>query len=417
MLQSKLFGKTQKFSSREDISINEYFLQKAGFITKTAAGIYSFLPLGFRVLKKIEGVIRKEMEKIGGQEILMPALHPKEYWKKTGRWETMDDLYKLRVNNKEFALGPTHEEIVVPLAKNFIQTYKDLPLYLFQIQTKFRKEKRAKSGLLRQREFIMKDLYSFHENEKDLDVYYEIVKKSYFEIFKKIGIKNYTYLTYASGGSFSKYSHEFQVITKAGEDTIFICEKCKIAINKEIINETFACPICGNKNLKQEKAIEIGNIFKLKTKFSEPFQLYFTDKNGEKKLVQMGCYGIGLGRLMGTIVELFHDEAGILWPKIVAPFDVHLIPIGTQKNIDKTAKKLYDTLKKEKIEVLYDDRKNKSVGEILKDCDLIGIPIRIIVSEKTLKENSVELKERNKKVKKLIRISNLIKILKNLLIL
>jgi len=413
MLQSKLFFETRKEVSKEEKSKNATLLIRAGFIDKLSSGVYSFLPLGFRVLKKIENIIRNEMQEIGGQELLMPAMHPKENWQKTNRWETMDDLFKLKTDSQEFALGPTHEEVIVPLAKKFIKTYKDLPLYLFQIQTKFRNEKRAKSGLLRGKEFLMKDLYSFHTSEEDLDSYYEIVKGAYSKIFKKVGIAKFTYLTYASGGSFSKYSHEFQTITSAGEDIIYICQNCNLAINKEIKAENPYCPNCKSKNFIEKKAIEVGNIFKLKTKFSEPFDLYFSDKDGSKKLVQMGCYGIGLGRLLGTIVEIHSDKDGIIWPKSVAPFMVHLIPLDLKdQKIRKVSEKLYQELLKNNIDVLYDDRIEKSIGEKFVDCDLIGIPFRIILSKKTLEKSSIEIKERKSKIKRLIKIKSFINYLK-----
>ena len=423
MLQSKLFSKTIREAPKDEKSINAQLLVKAGFIDRLASGIYTFLPLGYKVIKKIETIIKEEMEEIGGQELLLPALHPKEIWQKTGRWETMEDLYKLRAGKGEFALGPTHEEVVVPLAKKFIQTYKDLPTFLFQIQTKFRKEKRAKSGLLRGREFLMKDLYSFHTSETDLDEYYEKVKGAYFNILKRVGIAERTYLTYASGGTFSKYSHEFQTTTSAGEDIIYICQKCGQAVNKEIKPETPRCPNCQGKLFKREKAVEVGNIFKLKTKFSEPFGLYFTDRQGQKKLVQMGCYGIGLGRLMGTVVEIFHDEKGIIWPKEVAPFQIHLIELESRNSklhtppppshprggplVRSIAEKIYQNLLKGKSEVLYDDRNDRSAGEKFADCDLIGIPTRIVISERTLKQSSVEFKKRNEKKTKLVKISNI----------
>ena len=403
MYQSELFAKVNREAPSEEKSINAILLQRAGFIYKLSAGIYGFLPLGFKVLKKIEGIIREEMNKIGGQELVLPALHPKDLWLKTGRWNTMDDLYKLKEQKKEFALGPTHEEIITPLARNFIRSEKDLPLYLYQIQLKFRKEARAKSGLLRTKEFLMKDLYSFHKDENDLDEYYEKIKEAYFRIFERVGIKkDKLYLTYASGGTFSKYSHEFQVLTEAGEDTIYICKKCGVAINKEIKEETPVCPNCGGNDFGVRKAIEVGNIFKLKDKFSKVFGLHFVDKQGNKKLVQMGCYGIGLGRLMGTIVELNYDSKGIIWPKTLSPFQAHIIPIKSghhkeiDKKIEKVSQKLYSELESEGLEVLYDDREHKSPGEKFAEADLIGIPYRLVLSKKTIEKDSIEIKERGK---------------------
>jgi prolyl-tRNA synthetase len=408
MRQSLLFTKTQKKFPKGEKSKNSQLLIRAGFIDKLAAGVFTFLPLGFLVLKKIENIIRQEMQKIGGQEILMPALHPKELWLKTGRWRTLDVLFKLKGrDNKEYALGATHEEILVPIVKKFLFSYKDLPIFVYQIQEKFRDELRPKSGLLRAKEFLMKDLYSFHTNEKDLNKYYEKVTKAYFKIFERCKIKDRTYLTLASGGTFSKYSHEFQTVTPGGEDTIFICKKCNLAINKEIKPEMKKCPDCGSVNFRKEKAIEVANIFKLGMKYSTPFGLTFVNKNGEKSPVIMGCYGIGLGRLMGAIVEVWHDKKGIIWPKEVAPFSVHLIPIKDNQKVKRAAEKIYKNLEQNKIEVLYDDRGDKTPGEKLIDCDLIGIPIRLVVSEKTLSKNSVEIKKRAKEKKTLIKLSRL----------
>ena len=395
MRQSKLFGKTIKEVPKDETSVNAQLLLRGGFVDKSMAGVYNYLPLGLRTLRKIENIIREEMNAIGGQEILMPALQKKEDWKITGRWE-IDVMMKVKTFfDKEYGLGWTHEEVVTPLAKKYIKSYKDFPFSVYQIQTKFRSEKRAKSGILRGREFSMKDLYSFHTDEKDLDKYYDLVKNAYFKIFDKVNIKNKTYLTYASGGDFSKYSHEFQALSSAGEDTIYICEKCGIAINKELVeNNQPECPQCKNKNLKEEKAIETGNIFKLKTKFTEAFNFKFLDENGKENLVLMGCYGIGPSRLMGTIVELFNDQNGIIWPKSIAPYQVHLVHLGNKEEVIKETEKIYDALQKEKIKVLYDDR-NESAGVKFKDSDLIGIPLRIVVSEKTIAKNSVEVKRRD----------------------
>ncbi|MBW6440867.1 prolyl-tRNA synthetase [Patescibacteria group bacterium] len=395
MKQSKLFGKTTKEIPKDETSINAQYLIRGGFIDKSMAGVYTYLPLGKRVLSKIENIIREEMDAIGGQEILMPALQKKEDWLITGRWD-IDVMMKVKTYfDKEYGLGWTHEEVVTPLAKKYARSYKDFPFSLYQIQTKFRSEKRAKSGILRGREFSMKDLYSFHTNEEDLNQFYEQSKKAYFKIFDRVGIKDKTYLTFAAGGDFSKYSHEFQTLTSAGEDIIYICNKCKIAINQEIIADLKnCCPECGNKNLNKKKAIETGNIFKLRRRFSEAFNFKFSDENGKENVVMMGCYGMGPSRLMGTIVELLNDEKGIIWPKSVAPYQVHLVYLGDDKVVLKEAEKIYESLQKEKIEVLYDDR-NESAGVKFKDSDLIGVPLRIVVSNKTLKNDSVEIKKRN----------------------
>lgn len=417
MLQSKLFYKTTKNKTADAESVSHDLLHRAGFLDQLMAGVYTFSPLGFRVFKNIESIIRRYMEEIGGQEILMPVLQPKENWIKTGRWNTLDVLFKVKSGgDKEYALGPTHEEIVAPLAKKFVFSYRDLPFSLFQIQTKFRDELRAKSGILRTREFIMKDLYSFHASQADLDTHYKVVAKSYEKIFKECGIGNITYRTLASGGSFSKYSDEFQTITEAGEDIIYICNKCGIAINKEIKAENKQCPQCGKEEFEEKKAVEVGNIFKLGKKYSEPFDLKFTDRDAHDKPVLMGCYGIGLGRVMGAIVEANHDERGIIWPKSVAPFLVHLIQIENKPKVTKAAEKIYEEFinngQDGDTTVLYDDRQNKSVGEKFAEADLLGIPYRIIISEKTLTKNSVELKERGKEKVTLVKIKQIAKYLK-----
>ncbi len=407
MKQSQLFTKTIKELPKDETSYNAQTLIRAGFIDKVAAGVYSFLPLGLRVINKIKDIIRLEMEALGGQEISLPALSPKEPWQTSGRFESLDILFKLgAADSKEYVLNPTHEEVVVPLAKKFILSYKDLPFSVFQIQTKFRNEKRAKAGLMRGREFLMKDLYSFHTNQEDLDLFYEKALVSYRRIFETLGLGDKTYLTYASGGSFSKYSHEFQTLSKAGEDLIYICDKCRVAINREIIDDQDSCPSCGNKDLREEKAIEVANIFKLGTNYSKPFSLNYKDSEGKSETVIMGCYGMGLSRVMGTIVEENNDEKGIVWPENVAPFKLHLISLSENEE----AEKLYNILRAKGIEVLYDDR-DVSAGAKFADSDLIGCPYRLIISSKTLKESKLELKLRTEKDSKLVTEEEVINIL------
>ena len=403
MLQSELFTKASRNFPKDEEAVNAKLLTRAGFVEKVSAGVYSFLPLGLRVLRKIEKIIRDEMERVGGKEILMPVLHPKENWETTHRWKVFDVLYKLKSREgKEFALGPTHEEIVVPLVKKFVNSYKDLPVYLYQIQDKFRDELRVKSGLLRGREFLMKDFYSFHTSEGDLDSFYEKMKKAYTQVFSRVHLQ--TKVVKASGGTFSKYSHEFQVLTPVGEDTVFYCEKCDFAENKEIaeVREGNACPDCGGK-IKVSQGIEVGNIFKLGTKFSKDFELIYKDEKGKENLVWIGCYGIGVSRLMGAIVEIFHDERGIIWPETVAPYVSHLIELGEGK-----AKKLYHDLQKSGIDVLYDDR-NMSHGEKLTEADIIGIPLRLVQSEKT--GAKVEVRKRSEKKTALMTVSQVVKLL------
>src|SRR3989338_8439771 len=372
MLQSKLFYKTTKNKTAGTESVSHDLLVRAGYVDQLMAGVYSFLPLGFKVLKNVEAIIRRNMEEIGGQEVLLPVLQPKENWVKTNRIEIEKEIiFRLQGNgDKEYILGPTHEEVITPLAKKFVFSYRDLPMHVFQIQDKLRDELRPKSGLLRVKEFWMKDLYSFHANQADLDAYYEVAAKAYEKIFKECGIGKLTYRTLASGGSFSKYSDEFQMLTEAGEDLIYICKKCNIAINKEIKGENAKCPKCGNGEFEDKKSVEVGNIFKLATKYSLPFDLKFTDRDGHDKPVLMGCYGIGLGRLLGTIVEASHDEKGIIWPKSVAPFLVHLIHLGADKKTKTSAEKLYKSLQENNIQVLWDDRESKQAGEKFADSDL-----------------------------------------------
>jgi len=411
MYQSKLFTKTSKQAPADEVSFNAKALIQSGFINKEMAGVYDFLPLGLRVLEKIIAIIRDEMNKIGGQEVLLTALQNPELWKKTNRWDdaVYDVWFKTKLkNDADLGLATTHEEPLTNLMKKHISSYKDLPKYAYQFQTKFRNETRAKSGLIRLREFIMKDLYSFHADEKDLDVYYEKAKQAYVNIFNRVGIGEETYLTFASGGTFSKYSHEFQTLTEAGEDTIYICDKCHIALNREIIEDVkHKCTECGNDKLREAKAVEVGNIFKLKTKYSKPLGLSYMNEEGKPHDVVMGCYGIGPQRLMGTIVEVHHDEKGIIWPEAIAPFKVHLISL----NKNEEGEKIYNSLVKAGVEVLFDDRA-LTPGEKFADSDLIGLPYRIIVSEKSLKAGGVEMKKRTESKGKIIDAEKIIQELK-----
>jgi len=412
MRQSQLFTKTIKESPKDETSFNAQILMRGGFIDKLQAGVYSFLPLGLKVHNKICNIIREEMNAIGGQEIFMPALTPKEIWQTTNRWDNFDALFKFKGgDDKEFALGATHEEVITPLMKKHIFSYKELPCFVYQIQTKFRNELRARSGLIRGREFSMKDLYSFHTTEEDLNEYYKLAQKAYFNIFERCGLIDRTYLTFASGGAFSKYSHEFQAVCGTGEDTIYICDACNIAVNKEIIEEQKICPGCGNKKLREERAIEVGNIFKLGTRFSKAFNFKFTTEMGEKKDVIMGCFGTGPSRLMGTIAEILNDKKGIIWPEEIAPFKAHLIEVKSKKEeVKKAGERIYNDLQIKGIEVLYDDREI-GAGEKFADADLIGCPFRIVISEKTLEKDCVEVKRRNSDKAELIKINEIVKLL------
>ncbi len=405
MRLTKLFTKTGRSTNDEIRAVSHALLIKAGFIHQEMAGVYTLLPLGVRVLNKINNLVRREMDIIGGQEVLMPILQPKDNWLKTGRWKNFDVLFKLKSNHSktEYALGPTHEEIAIPLVKSFLSSYKSLPFAIYQIQTKFRDEKRAKSGIIRGREFGMKDMYSFHENQEDLHLFYNEVKDSYLKIFKECGIE--AKVTKASGGDFSdKHSHEFMAISEAGEDLILACKRCSYAENSEISNlkEGDSCPECKNE-ISAYKSIEIGNIFDLSDKFSKDFNLEYIDKDGHKKMPVSGCYGLGTTRLIGSIVENSHDEAGIIWPKSIAPFEIHLISLD---GAEKESEKIYQELISREVEVLYDDRQDKGAGEKFNDADLIGIPLRVVVSKKTIDKDSLEVKERSSKKEKIVPIKD-----------
>ena len=409
MRQSQLFGQTLRENPKDETSINAQLLERGGFVYKNSAGVYSYLPLGFRVLEKIANIIREEMNAINGQEMFMPALVEKKYLDATGRWDVPIGFEAKGKNEKtaNFVMGWTHEEVLTAIATKYINSYKDLPLAAYQIQTKFRNEPRAKSGLLRGREFIMKDLYSFHSSEADFWNYYEKVKAAYFKIFNRCGLKSI--YTIAPGGVFTSSStHEFQVISSVGEDTILFCSKCEYAENKEIskLKNGGKCPKCEGK-IRMESTIEVGNLFPLGTKYSKAFNLQFINLKGKKEYVTMGSYGIGLGRVMGTAVEIHHDNRGIIWPNTIAPFKVHLIeiPAKSESFVKKQAEKIYKDLIDKGIEVLYDDRDDKTAGEKFIDADLIGIPWRVVVSQKTLGKDSFELKQRNQKRTKLVKIS------------
>jgi prolyl-tRNA synthetase len=395
MKYTQLFTKTSKNNISDTDSLNAKLLTQAGFISQEISGVYNYLPLGLKVLRKIENIIRQEMDKIGGQEILMPSLSSLDNWAKSKR-DTMDILFHL----DNLILNPTHEELVTPLVKKFVFSYKDLPTAVYQIQTKFRNEPRAKSGLLRGREFVMKDLYSFHTNQEDLDSYYQKVQTAYTKIFKRLEIDNLTYLTYATGGTFSKYSHEYQTLCPTGEDEIHICPKCKVAVNKEIIAEQAVCPECGGQ-LEQKQAIEVANIFKLGTKFTDVFSFKYLNKDNKLQPILMACYGMGPSRIMGSLVEVFGDDKGLLWPQEVSPFTLHLV------GLDNQADDIYNTLIQEGVDVLYDDR-SVSAGIKFADADLIGIPTRIVVSKKSLEAGGLEIKNRKQEESKIISLDDVI---------
>lgn len=401
MRLSQFVTKTSKEASQSDVSRNAQLLTRAGFVNKLMAGVYSYLPLGLRTLNKIERIVREEMDALGAQEVLLPALQPREIWDQTGRWDTVDVLFRFKgAGDRDLALGPTHEEVVTPLVNSFVQSYRDLPRAVYQIQTKFRNEARAKSGLLRGREFRMKDMYSFHANPEDLDAFYERSITAYHNVYRRCGLGAITLLTYASGGIFSKYSHEFQTLTPFGEDVVYRVPGKDIAINKEIIadREVLASLIPGftggAAELEEVKAIEVGNIFKLGTRFPDAFGNNYTDAAGGAQKIHMGCYGIGPSRLLGTIAECLGDERGLIWPDAVAPYQVHLVSLARSEEETAACDAIYQQLLQQGIEVLYDDRSGVQAGEKLADADLIGLPHRLLVSKKTLAAGGIEWKRR-----------------------
>lgn len=412
MKQSQLFLRTQRDYPKDEEAINAKLLTRANYIYKLMAGVYALLPLGYRVKEKVMRIIREEMNALGSAEMLMPALHPRAVWDVTGRWEGLSKImYQFKDSfGKELGLGPTHEEIIAAIATKVIFSYNDLPLSIYQIQTKFRNEPRAKSGLLRGREFTMKDLYSFHTDEKSLDEFYEKAKKAYSRVFERCGLT--AYVTQASGGDFSKqYSHEFMVESPAGEDESLLCRKCGWAQNAQIsqLKKGDACPEC-KSDLDKAFTIEVGNIFRLGTRFSEPNKLLYKDAAGAPHPVVMGSYGIGVERLMGTVVETSHDDAGIIWPEAIAPARVHLLLVGeADEKLKKFAERVYTTLTKGNVEVLFDDRPGVRAGEKFADADLIGIPWRMVVSEKTLAEEKVEVRRRGEKESRLLPLHEFMK--------
>lgn len=392
MRLSKTFVKTLRSAPKDETARGAQYLTRAGYIHKELAGVYDYLPLGLRVLERIKQIVREELNAIGSQEILLSTLQNPEPWQKTDRWdiEKMDVWFRTELAaGGELGLAPTHEEPITELMKTYITSYKDLPIYAYQIQTKFRNELRAKSGILRTREFIMKDLYSFSANEAMHDEFYHQAETAYKKIYKRLGIGDDTYQTFASGGVFSKYSHEFQTFVNVGEDTVYYNADKSVVLNEEVLNDEVLQELSVKREeLQSTRAAEVGNIFTLKTKYSEPLGLTFTDQDGQKKPVIMGCYGIGISRVMGVIAEKFADDKGLVWPENVAPYQYYLIGIG--ENGTKKAEELY---RQHADEILFDDRDLRP-GEKFADAELMGIPQRIVLSDKTLAKNQAEVTQR-----------------------
>lgn len=403
MLQSQLFPKTLKIAPKDATSFSHKYLVQGGYVDMLQAGVYTYLPLGWRVMTKISDIVREEMNIENGQELLMPALQPKNIWDETGRWDGMKEvMYQFKdESGKDFGLAATHEEVIYDLIRRFINSYRDLPLAVYQIQNKFRAELRPKGGLMRGREFCMKDLYSFHLTQKDMDKYYSAMIEAYKRVYRRCGLD--AKVVEASGGMFTKkFSHEFQVVSDAGEDKILYCDGCDWAQNIEIseIKSGDKCPKCGLP-IKDGKSIEVGNIFQFADKYANDMNGFVNDDAGNKQPILMASYGIGISRLVATIVEIYHDDKGVIWPESVAPFKVHLLSI--KKN--EITSTIYDKLKESKIEVLFDDR-DTSIGVKFADADLLGLPYRLVVSDKT--GNKIEFKRRNSAESKLLDIQEVI---------
>ncbi len=394
MRQSQLFTKTRKEAPKDEVAKNAQLLIRAGYIHKEMAGVYSYLPLGLRVLDKVKHIVREEMNAIGGQELIMTALQRKELWEKTKRWddEIVDVWFKSELKaGGEIGFGWSHEEPITEMMKSYVSSFRDLPIFVYQFQTKLRNELRAKSGIMRGREFVMKDMYSYCLDEDEHTRFYNQAIEAYKRVFERVGVGDDTFVTFAAGGAFTQFSHEFQTIVETGEDTIYINREKGIAINEEVLNdETLKDLNVERDELTEVKTAEVGNIFNFATQKTTELGLRYKNEKGEDIPVWLGSYGIGITRLMGVLVEKFSDDKGIVWPVSVAPFQVHLVQVGVDEKVKKDADELYDALTEAGIEVLYDDRDVRA-GEKFADSDLIGIPYRVVVSEKTLASGQYEL--------------------------
>jgi len=408
---SQLFTKTRRDAPSDEVSRNAELLIKAGFIHKEMAGVYAYLPLGLRVIDKIKNIVREEMNAIDGQEIIMTSLQPRELWESTDRWddEKVDVWFKSKLKNgTEVGFGWSHEEPITAMMREYINSYKDLAFSVYQFQTKLRNEVRAKSGIMRTREFVMKDLYSYSRTLEEHEIYYQKAIGAYHKVYKRVGLGESTYFTFASGGAFTQFSHEFQTICDAGEDIIYVDKNKKIAVNQEVYTDEVLSQLGLKKDeLVEVKSAEVGNIFNFGTDKSEKLGLYFADANGEKKAVVLGSYGIGITRLMGVVVEHFADQKGMIWPEAIAPFKYHLIGLNLEDaDVKNHANKVYQELTNAGFEVLFDDRVGVSAGEKFGDADLMGMPIRLVVSAKN--GEKIELKERAKPESNLVDLSAII---------
>ena len=394
MRMTQLFTRTLRDAPADEVAKNAQLLIRAGFVYKEMAGAYAYLPLGLRVVEKIKQIVREEMNSVRSNEVIMASLQRKDIWEKTGRWDddTVDIWFKTRLkDDTEVGLGWSHEEPIVEMMKQYVKSYKDLPSSLYQFQTKMRNELRAKSGIMRGREFVMKDMYSFHATGEDLATYYDETIEAYKRVYDRLGIGADTYVTFASGGAFTKFSHEFQTICDAGEDVIYLHREKNIAINEEVIDDAVKELGIEREELEKVKTAEVGNIFNFGTQKTDEMGLYYTDNEGKQQSLHIGSYGIGVTRVMGVIAEKMSDDKGLVWPESIAPAQVHLVQIG---DVDYDAQVLYDSLAAKGIEVLWDDRDERA-GAKFADADLIGIPHRIVISQKLVEQGKFEYKSRS----------------------
>lgn len=394
MRVSQLFTKTSKQAPADEVARNAQLLIRAGYVYKVMAGVYAYTPLGLRVLENIKKIVREEMNAIGGQELIMTNLQPKETWEGTGRWsdEVVDVWFKTKLQDEtELGLAWSHEEAIMEMMQQYIKSYKDLPTSVYQFQTKLRNELRAKSGIMRGREFVMKDMYSLHATQEDMDRYYDAVIAAYNKIFGRLGIGDSTFVTFAGGGAFTKFSHEFQTICDAGEDILYTNEDYSIAVNEEVLDDATKELGVDKSTLKPVKSAEVGNIFKFGTEKSEQMGVYYTDASGKQQPIYLASYGVGITRVMGVLVEKFADEKGIIWPEQVAPYNVYLVSIGKEGTVE--AEKLYTELQDADIDVLYDDRDERP-GMKFADAELLGIPFRLTVSDRGVEAGEYELTNR-----------------------
>src|SRR3990167_3064406 len=394
---SQLFTKTSKSAPADEVAKNAQLLIRAGYVYKVMAGVYAYTPLGLRVLENIKQVVREEMNVVNGQELIMTNLQPKETWQTTGRWDddVVDVWFKTQLKDEtEIGLAWSHEEAIMEMMQQFVKSYKDLPTSVYQFQTKLRNELRAKSGIMRGREFVMKDMYSLHASADDLDTYYNSVIEAYKRVYARLGLGDDTYVTFASGGAFTKFSHEFQTICDAGEDILYVHREKNIAVNEEVLEDAIAELGIDRNELEKVKSAEVGNIFNFGSEKSEQMNITVTSKKGQQQPIYLASYGIGITRVMGVIVEKFADEKGIVWPESVAPAKVYLVSLCKEPQDVAKADALYEQLKKQGVEVLYDDRADTSAGAKFADSDLLGIPKRVVISPKMIEKNSVEIKKR-----------------------